>query len=152
MEPPLDAFVHALKFGGRPDLARPLGRLLARTWTPPAGAVVLGVPLHSTRRRERGYDQADLLGRSAGRAWRLPAVTGALRRSRATAPQARRSLEVREANVRGVFAAAWSLEAGPPVWVLVDDVATSGATLLAAARAARAAGVARVIPVALALA
>ena len=108
------------------------------------GAMVLAgaeaavpVPLHASRRRERGFDQAADLARHVG----LP-VVHALGRVRPTAVQASLPAGRRHANVRDAFRltpAAVRLEGR--VVVLVDDVSTTGATLEACARALGGAGV-----------
>ncbi|ACG71489.1 phosphoribosyltransferase [Anaeromyxobacter sp. K] len=147
---PLADAVHALKYGGRPDLARPLGAWLAARISLPPGAAVVSVPLGRARRIERGYDQAallaDALARAAGARGRR--LRGALRRARETAPQVGLGRAERARNVEGAFLA------GPAVagrdLVLVDDVVTTGATADAAARALRAAGARSVTVVALA--
>jgi len=153
MEPPLDALVHALKYRGRSDLARPLGRLLARrvSFEAPAAAVA-AVPLHRTRLRARGYNQAGLLARAAAPGWACPPVPDVLVRCRATRAQARLAESRRAANVAGAFGVREADWITGRTWILVDDVVTTGSTLLAAARALEAAGAARVIPAALALA
>ena len=89
------------------------------------------VPLHASRRRERGFDQATHLACHVG----LP-VVHALRRVRPTAVQASLPAARRHGNVRGAFAArrAAATVRGRIV-VLVDDVSTTGATLEACARA-----------------
>ena len=103
-----------------------------------AGAdAAVPVPLHPSRRRERGFNQAADLARHLG----LP-VIHALRRVRATAAQAGLPAARRHGNVRGAFAPTRR----PRPWtaatvVLVDDVSTTGATLEACARALKAAGV-----------
>ncbi len=146
---PLADAIHALKYGGRPAVARPLGRWLAARVILPPGARVVPVPLARRRRVARGYDQAWLLAahlaRAAGRS-RLP---GALARRRETPPQVGRSRAERARNVAGAFAADPRRVAGLDL-VLVDDVVTTGATADAAAGALRRAGARSVTVVALA--
>ena len=135
----LRAIVHAFKYDGRRSLAAELGRLM-RT----RGADVLGgadvavpVPLHRSRRRERGFDQAADLARHVG----LP-VVHALRRLRPTAVQASLPAARRHANVRDAFALERSrLSLEGRIVVLIDDVSTTGATLEACARAMGEAGI-----------
>ncbi len=156
--------LHAVKYDGRRSLAQGLAAL-ARD----AGRDVLSgmdaavpVPLHRARRRARGFNQAADLASGLG----LP-VLHALRRVRATAPQASLPAARRRANVRQAFALAprpwWRagmrgardlgrharlaatacLVSGKRL-VLVDDVCTTGATLDACARVLKAAGAAEV--------
>jgi predicted amidophosphoribosyltransferase len=152
MEPPLDGVIHALKYAGREELARPLGRLLAaRISGLPAGALVTAVPLHRTRFRDRGYNQARALAVVAGGIWGIPGVD-VLSRDRATRAQARLPEADRPANVAGAFRVARPGLVRGRIWILVDDVTTSGSTLAAASATLEAAGARRVIPVAMALA
>jgi len=136
---PLADAIHALKYGGRPALARPLGAWLAAQVALPRGAFILSVPLGRARRIARGYDQAallaDALARGCGGARRL---RGALRRIRETPPQVGRSRAERARNVADAFAAHPSV-AGMDLY-LVDDVVTTGATAAAATLALRQAG------------
>jgi ComF family protein len=138
----LRSIVHALKYDGRRSLAGPLARLMReRGAAVLAGAsAVVPVPLHPARRRQRGFNQADDLARQLG----VP-VVDALRRVRATAPQAELPAGRRHANVRDAFAAR-RRAAGLRmcVVVLVDDVSTTGATLDACARVLKLAGAAEV--------
>lgn len=147
---PLADAIHALKYGERPALARPLGAWLAGQATLPAGALVVAVPLGRARRIARGYDQAALLADAlcAAAGARDRRLRGALRRVRETAPQVGLAREARRANVAGAFEASRVVE-GRAV-VLVDDVVTTGATASDAARALRAAGATRIEVVALA--
>jgi ComF family protein len=146
---PLADAIHALKYGDRPALARPLGRWLAARVVLPSAALVVAVPLGRKRRLRRGYDQAGRLAEQLARAAGAPRLTGALRRVRETPPQVGRSRAARAANVAGAFTADPARVAGREL-VLVDDVVTTGATADAAARALLAAGAARVTVVALA--
>ncbi|MDQ7031017.1 MAG: ComF family protein [Ardenticatenia bacterium] len=127
--------IHALKYEGRTDVARPLGLLLAARWhhtgVPVAG--LLPVPLGAARLAERGYNQAALLAHEMGCVLKLPVLTGALHRVRETRPQVGLSQEDRLTNVRGAFQA--SPELAGKRWLLVDDVCTTGATLSACAQA-----------------
>ena len=136
------AVVHALKYGGRPGLAAPLGRTLASAVPAPwrAADLVLEVPLHPARERERGYNQAAGLADALAGALAVPRLPGALARLRATPPQARLGEAARRANVEGAFVVSRpSWLAGRRVLV-VDDVMTTGATLAACLGALRAAG------------
>jgi predicted amidophosphoribosyltransferase len=145
---PVADAVHALKYGGRPDAAGPLGRWLAGRVELPRGARVAWVPLGPGRRTARGYDQAMILAAALAREAGLPLQRGALRRVRETPPQVGRDRAARARNVAGAFAASPSV-AGRDV-VLVDDVVTTGATAEAAVAALAAAGARSVVVVALA--
>lgn len=145
---PLADAVHALKYRGRPALARPLGEWLARRVELPAAAAVVPVPLAPRRRRERGHDQAALLAEALARAAGRERLRRALRRVRETPPQVGRDRAARGRNVQGAFAASTAV-AGRDV-VLVDDVVTTGATADACARALKAAGARSVTVVSLA--
>jgi len=138
---PVDGLLRRFKF--HHDLAA--GRLLAQLMgerlaaaDPPQALVP--VPLHRSRLRQRGYDQALELARPLARHLQLPLLAG-LRRVRATAAQSELDAATRRRNLRAAFVAAGPL---PPHVALVDDVMTTGATLHAAARALRRAGVTRV--------
>lgn len=130
----LRAIVHALKYDGRRQIARPLGAMLAaRGADILAGAdLVVPVPLHPSRQRARGFNQAAELARHMG----LP-VTPALRRVRATPSQTDLPAARRHANVRDAFALARRASVTGATVVLVDDVSTTGATLDACARVLR---------------
>ncbi len=135
--------VHALKFSGKSALAAPLGDLLLETCArglPVAPDLVVPVPLHPARERERGFNQAALLARRVARSLGIALDTRALRRLRPTRAQAELSGAERRANVRGAFAARARANLAGRHVLLVDDVLTTGATITACARAALNAG------------
>jgi ComF family protein len=132
--------IHRFKYEGREELARPLSALFAGCEAPRAD-VIVPVPLHASRLRERGYDQAALLARHAARRWGLP-LRPLLRRIRPTRQQVGQDRRRREENVRGAFRAAAA--AADLRICLVDDVLTTGATAAEAAGSLLRAGAIRV--------
>jgi len=144
---PVRAALHALKYGGERRVVGPLAEGLAARWRQAGrgGDVLVPVPVHAERRARRGYDQACLLAATAGERLGLP-VAEALARTRATRPQFELDHAHREANVAGAFCLRRGWEATiQGYWlVLVDDVATTGATLVACATALLDAGAAGV--------
>lgn len=144
--------VHRFKFGGRLDLDRPLGQLIhqrvggrLRAFAP---EMVVAVPLHPRRLRERTYNQALLLARVLARELDAPVRARALARVRDTGSQQRLSRDERRRNLRQAFVAD-ALVAGRRI-LLVDDVVTTGATVAECARALLDAGAASVAVAALA--
>ncbi len=129
----------AHKERGQLALTPVLGALLrgAVDLLAPAGAVLVPVPSSAAAVRARGHDHAWRLARAAARRDRLP-VLAALRATRPVADQAGLDAAARAANLRGALAARRPLP-GLTV-VVVDDVLTTGATLVEATRALRAAG------------
>jgi predicted amidophosphoribosyltransferase len=137
------AALHAIKYGGEQRLAESLGAAVARRWSRiGVGAdLVTHVPVHASRARMRGYDQAELIARAAAYHLRLP-YAGLLARERATIAQFDLDRPDRAANVAGAFAARTHDTASlAGRWILlVDDVVTTGATLAACALALERAG------------
>jgi ComF family protein len=123
-------------------MAQPLAGLLQDylVANPVPGEVLVPVPLHQKRLRERGYNQSCLLARELGKLINLPVVDDCLIRQWHASPQARAStVDERRSNVDGAFTCRDHRLRGKPVLV-VDDVSTSGATLDACAVALKAAG------------
>jgi len=140
---PLREAIHRLKYAGERALAGELGSLLAAVVAADVarGAAldaIVPVPLHRARAAARGFDQSRLLARAVASRCGLP-IVDALHRVRAGAPQVELDRAARADNLRGAFVAVAGELRGLSV-ALVDDVATTGATLRAAASAARAAG------------
>jgi ComF family protein len=130
--------IHALKYGGERRLIEPLAAALADRWARAGagGDLVTWVPVHPSRRRERGFDQAEELARIAARRLGLP-VRPSLERRRRTAAQHALGQQARIGNIGGVFVARTDArEALRGAWVIVvDDVLTTGATLAGCASA-----------------
>lgn len=135
--------VHALKFGERHAISAMMGHLMAEAALTHGIDIVAPVPLHPARRRERGYDQAAMLAGHIARSLDRPCRKNLLHRTRKTKQQVSLDGIHRQENVRGAFGPRQQL-AGEAV-LLVDDVLTTGATMSAAASAAREAGAGRVI-------
>jgi ComF family protein len=135
--------LHALKYGGEQRLAVPLGEVVAARWrrAGAGGDLLVPVPVHEGRRRERGYDQAALIAAAAAARLGVP-WHPALTRTRATTAQYHLDRRHRAVNVADAFAVVpGARRAVAGRWVvLVDDVVTTGATLGEAARALLAAG------------
>ena len=150
----LASAVRALKFQGVTRLAEPFAAELAaqvrrRGWQPSA---VTSVPLHPSRLRERGYNQAALLARSCARQLGVPWLE-LLERPRSTAQQARLATHRRAANTGTAFTlAAAAPKVLPSGILLLDDVLTTGATLEACRRVLLAGGADRVWSAAVAIA
>jgi len=136
---PVRAALHHLKYSGEQRLAVPLGESMAARWrvAGAGGQLLVPVPVHAERARRRGYDQAVLLTAQVSRRLGVP-WHHALQRRRHTAPQFDLGRIARRSNVAGAF-----LIDGPAGvervcgrWVvLVDDVVTTGSTLVACAEA-----------------
>jgi ComF family protein len=144
----LSLTVQEFKFHGRRNLAALLGPLLAgalaSAWGRDQIDLLCPVPLHPKRKRERGFNQSELLASSASQLLAIPLARDLLRRTRYTPPQVGLTNPERMHNVRGAFRCPRpELIAGRRV-LLVDDVMTTGATLGSAARELLDAGALRV--------
>ena len=151
----LRVLVHLLKYDGMEGLAARLGALAAEQAVAmeglPEKLAVVPVPLWPGKRRQRGFNQAELLARGALAALRLRRpemrvrlVAGALERQRATESQAGLSPHERRANVRGAFFVPRPAAVEGQDVLLIDDIYTTGATARACSQALKSAGARRV--------
>jgi ComF family protein len=140
-EGPVQALVHALKYSGGTVVGRALGReigdrIRARPWACELD-VIVPLPLHRARERERGYNQAGLCARGIGSMLGLPVLRSGVRRTRWTRSQTTLGFAERQDNVASAFVVP--LRARPSLRgkhiLLVDDVITTGATIRACAAA-----------------
>ena len=150
-EGPIELALQRFKYEGWRRLAEPLALLLAERLVVEglSAPCALAVPLHPVRLRQRGFNQAELLARELRGRLALGKPPGELIRVRATPPQVGLDRRWRLENVSGAFAWHGADLAGQPL-LLVDDVATTGATLEACAAALRAGGSGPVIGVSVA--
>ena len=143
---PLDRLLPRFKFSQSLACGRLASNLMAdalRRQAPDRPDALVPIPLHRERLRTRGYDQALELARPLARRLALPILSGWLQRRHATQAQSRLDKAGRHANLRDAFEVRGHRPL-PAHVALIDDVMTTGATLEAAARCLRAAGVQRV--------
>ncbi len=143
----LRTLVHLLKFEKMHTLARPLSGLILRMLPREQRFdFIVPVPLHWWRRKQRGFNQSELLAKEIGARWNAP-VAHALRRVRATTPQTGLTNAKRRANLRGAFQTASKFAKGAlqdTRILLVDDVITTGTSAAACAAVLKRAGAAHV--------
>lgn len=139
---PLRRALHRYKYARDITMARPLGTLFATAGNTVGSdlELIVPVPLHLTRLRWRGFNQAQLLARPLSRSTGVPIDTHALDRIRPTRAQVGLHEHERRANVRGAFRVYDRARVANRRILLVDDVYTTGATVNECARVLRNAG------------
>lgn len=136
----LKQVIAALKYENQPQLARPLGHWLAQAWLNSQLAstlpIVVPIPLHADRQKERGYNQATLLAQSFCEITRLRVQQMGLERLRATEAQFGLTTSEREKNLAMAFqlGAAFRRHRPASPVLLLDDIYTTGATAYSAAQ------------------
>lgn len=128
---PVDRIIHALKYGHQLAVAGWLGNLLAARLKVD-NQLIIPLPLHPDRLRERGFNQSAEIARVIGNQLNLPVDRSSVFRNRATPRQAELPLKERHKNVRGAFECSTDLT-GRTI-LLIDDVMTTGATVNECAR------------------
>jgi ComF family protein len=135
----LKRMLSALKYENQPQLAEPLGQWLAESWLQSgksvmsAASIVVPIPMYAGKKRERGYDQAELLAQSFCAASGLRLKSQGLERIQNTTAQFQLSPEEREHNLAGAFRLGRALQQQPVRSVfLLDDIYTTGATIRSA--------------------
>ncbi len=139
---PLDRMIHAFKYQCSLSTGRVLGTLLGRQVSDRSGPspdLIVPVPLHPARHRERGFNQAFELARPVSAMLGIDVDIEVCRRVRETLDQTQLSARRRRANLRRAFAA--SEDIGASHVALIDDVMTTGSTCAELARTLKGAGV-----------
>ncbi len=143
------ALVHGLKYKSQEYLADEMGRQMAINFSRypelAESELVVPVPLFASRQRKRGYNQSELLARSFSVHTGLALSVRVLARTRNTQSQTKLGRAARLTNMTGAFTCPRPAEVKGKVVLLIDDVATTGATLEGCAQALRAAGARRVL-------
>jgi ComF family protein len=141
---PIRSVIHDLKYHNHQAISTVLATMLADAYRRYALAVdvLIPVPLHPSRLKERGYNQSELLARRLGNLLHLPVSTTILHRTKKTASQVTLGVDERRKNVADAFCSAQTIL--HQKILLVDDVCTTGSTLDACAMALKAGGAASV--------
>ena len=145
---PFDYLVHAVKFSGKLATTQLLGGLMARQISQTIDGLndvpelLVAVPLHPSRLRERGYNQSFELARPISKRLHIPLITDLVQRIKSTSPQTSLSLRQRKTNLRDAFAISYSVK-GQHV-AIIDDVMTTGSTVNSLAKTLKQAGARRV--------
>ncbi len=130
--------IHRFKYNGKVHIGEILGKLMAEFSCPAFNiaeySLIMPVPLHAKRLRERGFNQSVVLAREVSRRFHIPLDFITLKRHVYTEPQISLGKKEREANVHGVFSVADSGTVKGKKIILVDDVYTSGSTVKECAR------------------
>lgn len=136
---PADKLLQRHKFGGKLSLTRTLAQILTDSVDANTPAdLIIPMPLHPARLRQRGFNQAAEIARHVARQLHIPLALDACTRTRATRPQSELPLADRHKNLRGAFDCRQDLR-GRHV-ILLDDIMTTGASLDALAGTVRKAG------------
>lgn len=143
----LEIAIHHFKYRDKPNLARPLGKLLAEYAISQKSVLnhlkfdaIIPSPMHPKRKRLRGYNQAERLAMVLGEELELPCSTQVLMRSKYTRPQVGLDQSCRQSNLKDSFTIAPGVSVDGLVYLIVDDVTTTGSTIYEGARVLKSAG------------
>ncbi len=147
--PQVRGAIHAWKYSGQTHWTEYLANLMKKQWAAypdlADAEVLVPVPLHPKKYKQRGYNQSALLARALGKKFNLPVDESSLIRSRNTPSQTQFGREGRLQNMSGAFTCVRPENIQGKEVLLIDDVATTGATLEGCAQALKAAGAKKVI-------
>ncbi len=131
--------IHAMKYGNRPDVAMAMGRMAAAEYLPcgffEGIDTIVPVPLSRRRERQRGYNQSEWIARGIAGATGIALETAAVRRTQFKGSQTTLNRWERQENVKDLFEPADGGHLAGRHVLLVDDITTTGATLIACAKA-----------------
>lgn len=148
-EGPISDMIHAFKYNQRTHLRYPLALLamegMSEIMTCHAPHLIVPVPLHISRLRQRGFNQAVLLGKVLSQQLSLPLLPDTLVRTRQTEPQIKLSAAERRLNVKGAFTVKRPVNVVGKRVLLLDDVMTTGSTMDECAKELKKAGAVVVI-------
>ncbi len=146
--------LYRFKYKGRQEYAEVYGELLAvhmeeivRRWKPDA---LIPVPLHRTKKRSRGYNQAELLAVTMGKHLNIPVDTKIIRRIKKTIPQKRLNRQMRQNNLKKAFKIDRN-DVKLSTIIIIDDIYTTGSTVDAVAAVLREAGIENIYFITLAI-
>lgn len=153
---PIRLLLHSVKYGSNTGLAKLLGRVAGnelRVYTELCSAdIIVPVPLHQSKKHERGYNQSERIARGLSPILEVPSIPSVMSRIKATRTQTRLNLTERRENVLGAF----KLNKPKTIYgkrvIILDDVITTGATVSECASLLKAGGAERVYAVSVALA
>ncbi|MEO8581960.1 MAG: ComF family protein [Patescibacteria group bacterium] len=126
-------FIHMYKFGCSYALAPTIGEIMFEKMARPTVDFLVPVPLHRSRQRERGFNQAELLAKHLSKRWEIP-IVNALHRPKATTPQAQLDRAKRLTHLTDAFNISPNSSITGKTIALIDDVTTTGTTLNECAR------------------
>lgn len=125
--------LHSLKYGRQKEVGILLGKLMATELTEqaifPSADLIVSVPLHARKQKERGYNQSDAFAQGLSVGSGVPWSGTTLLRTRYTVSQTGKSKSERRNNVKGIFEVAQNTQLADKTVILVDDILTTGATL-----------------------
>ena len=150
----LEQLIHQMKYSQMKNLARFFGKtageMLASCLNKDDFQIILSLPLHKVRQRERGYNQSEWIGAGLSEWTGIPILSKILLRKKYTQTQTGLSGEARQENVSDAFEVRHPERVRNLSVLIVDDVVTTGATMNACARSLKEAGAALVFGLALA--
>ncbi len=156
-ETPIQTLIHSFKYGQMKRIGTRYGRLLAETvllYEDISPCYIIPVPLHVSKKRERGYNQSDFISNGISAVLNVPALPKCLKRKKFTQTQTKLSREERQKNVSDAFELREKYKErikGENI-IIVDDVITTGATILECARVLKTGGCGEITVCSIALA